>query len=79
MRTRTANRRRPQEDNVKRKKLSPNGLPINSNDWTYEDWRDLHNAIETVKRKVGERHAKGDGDSASKEATPMHRAQLPHD
>lgn len=38
-------------------RLSRDGLPLDARDWTAEDWRDLHKAIETVKRKVKARHA----------------------
>ena len=34
-------------------------LPVDANEWTVEDWRDLHEAIEQVKRRVAERHATG--------------------
>ena len=33
------------------------GLPVSPNDWTADDWRDLHAAMETVRRLVGARHA----------------------
>ena len=38
------------------KKYTEDGLPRDSNEWTEEDWRDLHNALETIKKKVGQRH-----------------------
>lgn len=38
-------------------KYGENGLPRDPRDWTEDDWRDLHAAMETVKRLVGGRHA----------------------
>jgi hypothetical protein len=40
----------------KPKRLSHDGLPIDSRDWTEADWQDLHEAIERVKRNVSQRH-----------------------
>jgi hypothetical protein len=37
-------------------RLSPDGLPIDARDWTEEDWRDLHVAIERIKARVAARH-----------------------
>lgn len=34
-----------------------NGLPRDANAWTADDWRDLHTALETVRRLVGDRHS----------------------
>lgn len=39
-----------------RRRLSPDGLPVDAREWTEDDWRDLHEAMETVKRKVAKRH-----------------------
>lgn len=39
------------------KRLSRDGLPVDARDWTEADWRDLHEAVEDVKRKVAQRHA----------------------
>lgn len=39
------------------KRLNPDGLPRDARDWTEADWRDLHRAMETVRRLIGERHA----------------------
>lgn len=36
--------------------LNKRGLPIDVNEWTEDDWRDLHNALERVVRKIGRRH-----------------------
>jgi hypothetical protein len=41
-----------------KKRLTPDGLPRDGRDWQEQDWRDLHNAIEEVKKKVSERHAR---------------------
>ena len=38
-------------------RLDENGLPRDPNAWTAADWRDLHTALETVRRLVGDRHA----------------------
>lgn len=39
-----------------KRRLSPDGLPIDARDWTEADWQDLHEAIERVKRNVAARH-----------------------
>lgn len=39
------------------KRLSRDGLPVDARDWQYEDWQDLHEAIEKVKRNVARRHS----------------------
>ena len=38
-------------------KLTKDGLPVDAKDWTAADWQDLHEAMESVKRKVAKRHA----------------------
>jgi len=38
------------------KRLNEYGLPRDARDWTEEDWRDLHEALETVYRKIAARH-----------------------
>lgn len=45
-------------DVTKKRTLSRDGLPIDAKAWTREDWQDLHEAIERVKRNVRERHAR---------------------
>lgn len=40
-----------------RRRLSPDGLPVDAREWNADDWRDLHEAMETVRRLVGDRHA----------------------
>lgn len=42
----------------KMERLTDEGLPRDARDWTEEDWRDLHLAIEEIKAKVRARHAK---------------------
>lgn len=37
------------------------GLPRDPNEWTVEDWMDLHAALEWVRRRVAERHRQEDG------------------
>lgn len=39
-----------------RKRLTEDGIPRDANDWLYEDWQDLHWALEWVKRRIAERH-----------------------
>lgn len=36
--------------------FTQDGLPRNTADWTEDDWRDLHNAIEFAKFKISNRH-----------------------
>lgn len=35
-----------------RRKLSPDGLPIDPREWLAEDWRDLHEAFEQIKKRI---------------------------
>lgn len=37
-------------------KLNRDGLPIDRRDWTEEDWKDLHEAIEQAKDRIAKRH-----------------------
>ena len=46
------------ERRKKAKRLTPDGLPRDANDWTEDDWRDLHVALERVKASVAARHSK---------------------
>ncbi len=50
-----------------RRRRSPDGLPIDAKEWTEADWRDLHEAMETVKRKVKARHVKDENEAAETE------------
>jgi hypothetical protein len=43
---------------LRKSRYTEDGLPKDGREWTGDDWRDLHEAMETVKRKVGERHAR---------------------
>lgn len=36
--------------------LTKDGVPINPKDWTVEDWRDLHEGINSIKEKISARH-----------------------
>lgn len=54
-----------------RRKLSPDGLPIDPREWLAEDWSDLHEAIERIKKRIRDRHAK-----AAAFAEPDYRKQL---
>jgi hypothetical protein len=55
------------ENGMKRKKTkreyakrwTDEGLPRDAKDWAEEDWRDLHVAMEEVKRRVARRHRDG--------------------
>ena len=38
------------------KRWTESGLPRDPNEWTEQDWRDLNEAMETVKTKVKARH-----------------------
>ncbi len=38
------------------KRFDADGLPRDQNDWLEEDWKDLHDAMEWVKKRVAERH-----------------------
>lgn len=38
------------------KRWTEDGLPRDDKDWTEEDWKDLHEGIEAIKRKIAERH-----------------------
>jgi hypothetical protein len=38
------------------KKLSRDGLPVDANEWTQTDWRDLHDAMEKTKKLIANRH-----------------------
>jgi hypothetical protein len=40
----------------KNKHFTEDCLPRDANDWTVEDWIDLHESLETVKLKVKARH-----------------------
>ena len=40
------------------KKYTEDGLPRDGKDWTEADWKDLHEGMEEVKRKIRERHQK---------------------
>lgn len=41
-------------------KRTPDGLPKDAREWTARDWSDLHRAMETVRRLIGDRHAGGE-------------------
>lgn len=38
-------------------KLDRNGVPINPNDWDYEDWKILWMGMEAVRKAIAARHA----------------------
>lgn len=38
-------------------KRTSDGVPTDARDWTEADWRDLHRAMATVRRLIGDRHA----------------------
>ena len=41
-----------------RRRYSDSGLPVDPKDWTRQDWQDLHEAMQTVIKRVSERHAR---------------------
>lgn len=45
------------------RQFTKEGLPIDAKAWTEQDWRDLHEAMQEVIRKVSERHGKAKNDS----------------
>jgi hypothetical protein len=40
-------------------KVSRDGIPVDSQDWTAQDWSDLHKAIEKAKKAIAKRHKNG--------------------
>ena len=36
--------------------FTADGLPRDAKDWTEDDWRDLHECLEDVKRRIAKRH-----------------------
>lgn len=42
------------------------GVPVDPKDWTPEDWKDLHQAIEAVKDKIRKRHLRRSKNEAKK-------------
>lgn len=36
--------------------LTRRGIPVRAEDWTEQDWLDLHRATERVIRKIAKRH-----------------------
>ena len=41
-----------------RRRYSDSWLPVDAKDWTREDWQDLHEAMQTVIKKVSARHVR---------------------
>lgn len=37
-------------------KLDRDGVPVDPNDWTVDDWRDLHFGMIAIKASIAERH-----------------------
>lgn len=37
-------------------RYTEDGLPRDARDWAAQDWRQLHEAMEEVKRRIAERH-----------------------
>lgn len=37
--------------------LTRRGVPSNAEDWTTDDWRDLHRATERAIKRIAKRHA----------------------
>ena len=40
-------------------KVNRDGIPVDSQDWTAQDWSDLHKAIEKAKKAIAKRHKNG--------------------
>jgi hypothetical protein len=59
---------------LRNSRFTEDGLPKDGREWTVDDWRDLHEAMETVKRKVSERHARPVPTSEGTQGTPLHGA-----
>lgn len=51
-------------------RLNRDGLPIDKNDWLPQDWQDLHEAIEKVKRNVARRHMNDDHEREAERNRP---------
>jgi hypothetical protein len=49
-------------------RFTADGLPRDANAWTYDDWRDLWHAMQTVIVKVSKRHAKDADQTESRDA-----------
>lgn len=41
----------------KKIKLNSEGLPVDANDWTVEDWIDLHTGLQKIFKKISARHS----------------------
>ncbi len=37
-------------------RLTRDGLPVDPREWTVTDWKDLHEAVEKVRRLIAARH-----------------------
>lgn len=48
--------KRKARERKRRQQYTPDGLPRDPNAWTPADWCDLWRAMETVRRKVSQRH-----------------------
>jgi hypothetical protein len=47
---------RAEEKRLKKAGLSRDGLPLDPNDWSREDWEDLHRTLEAFKGRARRRH-----------------------
>lgn len=54
-------------------KLNHEGLPIDPDDWTYEDWRDLHFGILAIKARIAARHKPQTEDKPNEPDRTPHR------
>ena len=52
--------KRKAERKAHERKYTRDGLPRDATEWTEADWRDLHEAVESVKAKVAARHEADD-------------------
>ena len=54
---------------TKKPRYNRDGLPIDKNDWTAEDWADLHRAIQEAIKSIAARHEP----KAAEESNPERR------
>lgn len=54
-------RKKQQRDHARR--YTADGLPRDARDWTEDDWRALHEAMETAKAKVRSNHERRNEDN----------------
>ncbi len=58
-------RKKQRRDHAAR--YTEDGIPRDANEWIEEDWAILHAAMEEVRRKIGGRHGKRNGDGRKRD------------